>query len=212
MGRFTARLAAGLAAILLALSSAAPAQADRTGRPLFERGVEAAKARELAEAAHLFRRVLLRQPQHADARHNLQLATQALGVEAGDDLDAGGLRGVIEGLAPTLCLALIAALQGAGLLGLAFGRRRRALWLAPIALGMGLAGMRAHYQWQAEPAWATVMAPRAPLQADEAGGAEILTLRAGEAVRVEWWKGGWVLVRHGDDRGWTERTALAAIR
>ncbi len=208
---------AGEFAEALALYQAAleePGAAE--GSLLYDMGNCAFRLGRLAEAALFYRRALVRMPRDEDAEHNLRLAERRLGLEAplGVPLSALAVRAT-DALAPGLLLALAAALETIGLLGVVFLRRRRAAQLSAallLLLALAAAGRLAERRWFPGPPEAVVLSAEIALRAEpHAEVPAILRLKAGETVRVLERSDRWSRVLHAHGGGWTESTGLGLV-
>jgi tetratricopeptide (TPR) repeat protein len=177
-------------------------------------------AHRLGRPAHSvlwYQRALRVAPRHFEARANLRLVLQQLGLqEAGPRALAGiWLEGLLARLAAVPAgplLALAAVLQILGWAVLLLRRRRRGTGGVLLAAGLCLAAVAAWGSLDFAGETAVVLRDGARLCAEphERAGA-VASLKAGETVAVLEASPRWARVRRGGDDGWVESPAFERV-
>jgi len=196
-----------------ALYRAALAEPDAAEGPLlYDLGNCAFRLGRHAEAVLLYRRALLRLPRDREARVNLRLAEQRLGLEPTGDRSAD--LAFLEAIPPGALLFCVVGLQTAGLLGLLLLRRRSARAGMALLVLLSLPGALrlVRTRWLPAPREGVVLAEEIGLRPEpHAGLAVLLELEAGETVRIEELSDRWVKVVHPRGSGWTERAGVGVV-
>lgn len=169
-----------------------------------------------AEAVLWYERALRASPGHFEARANLRLVRQQLGLAAPGErallrvwLDGAVARLGAAGAGTLLLLG--AVLQSGGLLQL-WLRRRRGPALALVGLGLLLSAFAANDSLGTGAATAVVLRDGVRLQAEPHERAGVLgALQAGESIAVLEASPRWARVRRGADEGWVEARVFERI-
>lgn len=177
--------------------------AQRLGRP--------------ADAVLWYERALAVDPMRLEARANLRLVRQQLGLVEREQrallgLAVGGVVEDLEAVGPRPVLVLGAVLQFAGLLWIA-SRRRRGIAVAVLVLGVGASGFGAFWAWgeSGERAVVRIAGSRFVAEPHERSSA-VGALVVGEVVEVMESSPRWARVRQRDVVGWVETRSLSSLR
>ncbi len=161
---------------------------------------------ELADAALLYRRALLRRPGAEGTVRNLALVEARLGLDPSRAVAAAPLRPVAPWLVTTVVLQCI----GLGLLARRSGAGRRAGAIA-FACGALAAGRTCWLQWGSGAAQVVVLVPTAVRAAPDAGAPVVTAVAPGACAEVVEQRADWWEVAFDGRRGWIELAAIGRV-
>ncbi len=185
------------------------------GVVLYNMGNCAYRLGRYPEALLYYRRAQLRLPRDPELRFNLSLSESKLGIQVGNSESfAQTWMALPDSFTPSELLWIVFGLQTVSLLGIVFFSRPSLRFLFVLLLIFALAGAaylvvtqcfrQSHSGIVLSREVSLRSEPRTDLPA-------VLTLKAGESVRVEEQSDLWLKIRHEQGRGWTERQGVGMI-